>query len=350
MITRTPMGKCADGREADRYTLTNASGAAAQISTLGGCILSIQVPDKDGNISDVTLGYDTLETMQTGGGYMGYLIGRFGNRIGGASFTLSGKEYTLAKNDGENHLHGGIKGFDKKLWEASVEGDALVLSATSPDGEEGYPGTLSVRVVYRFSEDNVLSIDYEASTDADTIVNLTNHVYFNLSGPGCPSVSGHSIQINADLFTEVSDSACIPTGRLLPVEGTPFDLRRLRNIGEGLAQGQENEQMRFGKGYDHNFVIRDFDGTVRQAAVVVDPETGRRLETWTDQPGIQFYGGNMISGETKGKCGVPYVARQGFCLETQHFPDSVHHENFPSCVLRKGETLKTRTEYRFSVE
>lgn len=350
MIMRTTMGKLPSGKEVEKFTLKNANGAQAEISALGGCILSIVVPDKDGKMGDVTLGYDSLPEMQSAGGYMGYLIGRFANRIGGASFELNGKTYTLAKNNGENSLHGGNEGFDKKIWDAQVDGDKLILSIVSPDGEEGYPGTLSLRVTYELSNDNSLSIDYEATCDQDTVQNLTNHVYFNLSGPACETIEDHMIQINASAITEVADSQCIPTGRILPVEGTPLDLRQMRKIGEGLSHEAECEQMQHGSGYDHNYVIDGWDGTLRLASIVEDAKSGRRMETWTDQPGVQFYSGNMIAGDDKGKMGVPYKRRQGFCLETQYYPDCVHHENFPSCVLKKGETFKTRTEYRFLVK
>lgn len=350
MITKHTMGKLATGQEVFAYRLENASGAYATISTLGGCLLSLYVPDREGVLGDVLLGYETLETMQAASGYMGMLIGRYANRIGGATFELNGKTYTLAKNNGENHLHGGIRGFDKYVWDAKVLGEALALSIHSPDGDEGYPGAMDVRVTYTFSEDNVLAIAYEAQADKDTIINLTNHAYFNLSGPACASIGRQRIQINADAITEVASAACIPTGRLMLVDHTPFDLRTLREMGEGLSHQDQDIQMRYGNGYDHNFVIKDWDGTLRQACIVVDSQTGRRMETWTDQPGVQFYSGNSIKGDIPGKMGVPYAARQGFCLETQHFPDSIHHGKFPSCVLKKGETFASRTEYRFSVE
>ena len=340
-----PMGSL-NGKQVDKYRLVGASGAYAEVSTLGCCLLNIFVPDGNGALSDVLLGYETLEAMRKDTAYMGYLIGRFGNRIGGATFELNGKTYVLAKNDGENHLHGGMEGFNKKVWHAVEDGGELVLRLVSPDGDEGYPGELRVTAAYSF-DGQTLRIRYEAVCDQDTVINLTNHAYFNLSGPGCAGLSAHSIQIEADRFTEVSSTACIPTGRLLPVDGTPFDLRKMTKIADGLAAGENDEQMRFGGGYDHNFVINGWDGTLRLVAAVEDEGSGRRMEVYTDQPGIQFYGGNMIGGDVPGKCGAPYQKRQGFCLETQHFPDSIHHEGFPSCVLKKGETYKTVTEYRF---
>ncbi len=350
MITKESMGHLTDGREVFSYRLSNAGGAYADISTLGGCLMRLCVPDQNGTIDDVLLGYDTVATMTEAGGYMGMLIGRYANRIGGASFMLNGREYSLAKNNGENHLHGGPVGFDKKIWEAQERDGALVLTLVSPDGDEGYPGNLSVRVTYAFGDDNALRIAYEAICDQDTIVNLTNHAYFNLSGPESPSIEGHTMQIEADVITEVSSAACIPNGRLMPVDGTPFDLRRPMRIGDGLARQGEDTQMQYGRGYDHNFVIKGHAGTLRRAATVHDPASGRVMETWTDQPGVQFYSGNSIAGDTPGKLGKPYQARQGFCLETQHYPDSVHQKNFPSVVLKAGETFRTATEYRFSVE
>lgn len=349
-VDRESMGTLQNGTEIFRYRLKNASGASADIATLGGCLLSLRVPDRDGVLGDVLLGYDTLETMQAGEGYMGMLIGRYGNRIGGASFELDGIAYHLAKNDGENSLHGGFKGFDKGVWRVErAGGSSLTLSLISPDGEEGYPGTLSVTVTYTLTDRNALRIEYQAQTDHATILNLTNHAYFNLSGPGSASIGDHRMQMLADRFTEVADGACIPTGRLLPVEGTPFDLRAPRILKEGLSHQASDVQMQYGKGYDHNFALTDWDGTLRLACVVEDPGSGRRMETWTDQPGVQLYTGNMIAGDTPGKCGVPYVSRQGFCLETQHYPDSIHHGQFPSCVLRPGEIYRTATEYRFGV-
>ncbi len=350
MIRCERMGQMPDGGQSVyRYTLQNASGARAEIATLGGCWLSMCVPDGKGRFGDVLLGYATLESLLTGRGYMGKIVGRFANRIAGASFSLGGKTYALARNNGENHLHGGWRGFDAYVWEAQTEGDALVLHRTSPDGEEGYPGTLDVQVTYRLGEDNALSIAYEATCDQDTPLNLTNHAYFNLSGPDHPSIVNHVVRIDADAITPVTDAGCIPTGRLMPVEGTPFDLRVPRRIGEGLSYQQTNAQMGFGNGYDHNYVLNRWDGSLRAVATVWDHASGRRMDVATDQPGMQFYTGNGIHGDTPGKAGRPYVPRQGFCLETQYFPDSVHHPAFPSCVLRAGEIYRTQTVYRFGL-
>ena len=349
-ITKQSLGALPCGADVALYTLKNAQGAYVEIATLGATIVSIHVPDKEGRLGDVTLGYRDMAGMSTAKGYMGKVVGRYANRIGGASFTLNGRTYQLAKNNGENTLHGGINGFDKKIYQAQVEGESLVLTAESPDGEENFPGAMRWQVTYSFSDANALRIQYRAECDQDTPVNLTNHVYFNLSGPGCPSACEHRMQIEADYITEVGSSACIPTGRLFPVEGTPLDLRAPRLVGEGLSQQETCEQMRFGNGYDHNFVVRGWDGTLRRIATLWDDASGRRMETWTDQPGVQFYSGNGIAGDLPGKLGVPYQKRQGLCLETQHFPDSVHHDNFPSCILKKGETFESRTEYRFFVE
>lgn len=350
MIRHGVMGRMPDGTEVLRYTLENPQGAYAEISTLGGCLMRLCVPDRLGVLGDVLLGYDTVEAMLAAPGYMGMLVGRYANRIGGASFTLNGKAYTLAKNDKGNHLHGGLHGFDKYVWQAREEGKSLILSIHSPDGDEGYPGALDVRVEYTFTDKNVLRIAYHATCDADTVINLTNHAYFNLYGPQSPSIKEHLIQINADAITAVADGACIPTGELMPVENTPFDLRSPRRIGDGLKEQATDMQMQYGSGYDHNFCLQGEAGTLRQACVAEDMRSGRVLEAWTDQPGVQFYTGNMISGDTPGKLGVPYRPRQGFCLETQHYPDSVHHANFPSCVLRAGDVYHTVTEYRLSVK
>ena len=349
-ITKRPFGTLADGTAVSCWTMENAHGLRAELLDYGATIRSVQVPDRAGRLIDVVLGYDDLAGYAGNPSFYGATIGRFGNRIGGAAFELNGKTYTLAKNDGENSLHGGNKGLDAKVWDAKIDGEKLVLSIVSPDGEEGYPGTMHVTVTYTFSDDNALGIHYEAESDQDTIINLTNHVYFNLEGPAAETVCNHRIQILADRFTEVSSAACIPTGNLPLVEGTPFDLRQPRLIAEGLSHTDECEQLQFGHGYDHNFVVAGWDGSFRHIATLFDDKTGRRMETWTDQPGVQFYGGNAISGNTPGKLGKPYVARQGLCLETQHYPDSIHHPDFPSCVLKAGEKYDTRTEYRFFAE
>lgn len=346
-ITQEPFGKLKDGCAVTKYTLTNASGAYVSFVDYGGHIVELVVPDASGKLSDIVLGYDTIDTVTTGGGYMNALVGRYANRIGGASFELDGKVYTLAANNGANHLHGGIVGFDKRIWTSKAVDDGVELCLVSEDGDEGYPGTLSVSVIYRWSEDNALTIEYAATCDKRTIMNLTNHAYFNLAGLAAQSLATHEIRINADAITPVSSPACIPTGELMRVDGTPFDLRSFRNIREGLEGIGTNEQMKFGNGYDHNFVLNGKG--LREACVVRESSTGREMVVTTDAPGVQFYSGNSIKGDTIGKAGRPYAARQGFCLETQNFPDSIHHAAFPSPVLSPGETYRTTTRFSFGV-
>ncbi|MDR1570103.1 MAG: galactose mutarotase [Oscillospiraceae bacterium] len=347
-ITRKPFGELPDGAKADAFTLTNESGASVSFTAYGGTILSILVPDRAGELGDVTLGYPSLAAMRVAGGYMNALVGRYANRIGGASFELDGKTYRLAANDGVNHLHGGAVGFDKKIWRADEIKGGVRLGIISPDGEEGYPGELSVAVTYTWNDANELGILYEAVSDGRTILNLTNHAYFNLSGPSYPNLDRHSIRVDADAITAVSGAGCIPTGERLPVENTPLDLRSLRNISEGLSEESTNEQMRFGSGYDHNYIING--AGMRLAAEAVDFLSGRTMRVYTDQPGVQFYSGNHISGTTIGKAGVPYRRRQGFCLETQNFPDAIHHPDFPSCVLSPGEVYRRETRFAFGTD
>ncbi|MEG0766780.1 MAG: aldose epimerase family protein [Clostridia bacterium] len=346
ILTKKPFGSLPTGETVALYTLTNTRGASVCIATYGGTLVSINVPDASGLFGDVLLGYDQLDAMRQASGYMGMLIGRFANRIGGAQFSLGGKTYQLAANNGVNHLHGGVHGLHHKVWEATAGDDCLILRCESPDGEENYPGTLAVQVTYTWSETCALGIHYQAVCDQDTVINLTNHAYFNLSGPACPTILQHEIQIDAEAITAVADSACIPTGELRPVADTPFDLRTFRTIGEGLDQA--DEQLRFGNGYDHNFVLYPAQGGVRRIAQVRDRASGRQMEVYTDQPGVQFYTGNSIKSDFPGKLGVPYHARQGLCLETQTFPDGIHHPTFPSCVLKAGDTFDSTTRFGFS--
>jgi aldose 1-epimerase len=348
-ITKQVYGKTADGRNVDIYTLTNDKGIEARIINYGGIVVSLKVPDNKGQMGDVVLGFDDLESYLTKNPYFGALIGRYGNRIAKGRFTLDGRAYKLATNNGENHLHGGLKGFDKQLWKAkpftTKQGPALELSYVSKDGEEGYPGKLSVTVVYTLTNDNSLRIDYTATTDKDTVVNLTNHSYFNLAGSG--DILSHQLIINADKFTPV-DSGLIPTGELCNVKGTPFDFTAPHSIGERIEA--QAEQIVFGKGYDHNFVLNNWDKTLRQQVRVYEPTTGRVMEVFTTEPGVQFYSGNFLDGTLTGKGGKIYQRRYGFCLETQHFPDSPNHPNFPTTTLKKGETYRTTTLYRFSAK
>lgn len=345
-----PFGS-AGGQPVKLYTLTNRHGMEAKITNYGATVVSLVVPDREGRMEDVLLGYDTLEGYLQSTFYVGPVVGRYANRIAKGRFKLNGKEYKLAANNGENHLHGGINGFDKVVWKARTlrtrDGDAVELSYLSPDGEEGYPGNLLVRVVYTLTNRNELRIDYSATTDKDTIVNLTNHAYFNLAGHGNGQILNHSLMINADRFTP-SDEKAIPTGELRSVAGTPFDFRRATVIGARIEQN--DEQLKFGRGYDHTFVINGWAGTLRQAARASEPTTGRVMEVWTTEPGMQFYTGNYLESAMRGKGGKAYGERYGFCLETQHFPDSPNKPRFPSTVLRKGARFASTTVYKFSAQ
>jgi len=346
-VEKQPFGKTADGTPVDLYTLTNSKGVRVAITNYGGIVVSLFTPDRNGNPGDIVLGFERLEDYLKGHPYFGAIIGRYGNRIAKGRFTLDGVEYKLAQNNGENHLHGGLVGFDKKVWKArdfvDAEGQHLELRYTSPDGEEGYPGNLDVTVTYSLNEQNQLRIDYVATTDKPTVVNLTNHSYFNLAGEG--DILGHLLRLNADYFTPV-DAGLIPTGELRPVKGTPFDFTEPTPIGARIEQ--DDEQLRYGRGYDHNFVLRGGGGSLAEAAEVYEPKTGRVLRVLTTEPGVQFYTGNFLDGTLRGKYGRVYHRRTGFCLETQHFPDSPNKPHFPSTVLRPGQTYRSTTIYEFS--
>ena len=321
---KTPWGKTPDGQQVDVYTLTNKNGVEATITTYGGAVVSLKVPDRNGKLGDVVLGYASLD----------------------------GKTYTLAQNNGENTLHGGTKGFNKAVWTAkeipAKNGQALELTYLSKDGEEGFPSNLDVRVIYTLTDSNELKIDYSATSGKTTVVNLTNHSYFNLAGPGSGDILNHILTMEADQFTPV-DAGLIPTGELRDVAGTPFDLRKPTAIGARI--NEDNEQLKLAGGYDHNFALRRKSGEpISLAARVMDPKTGRVLEVWTDQPGIQFYTGNFLDGSVRGKDGIAYTKRSAFCLETQHFPDSPNQPKFPSTVLKPGERYHTTTIYKFSSE
>ncbi|HWR54788.1 MAG TPA: aldose epimerase family protein [Bryobacteraceae bacterium] len=347
-VTKQAYGKTADGRDIQLYTLTNKNGMTVAIMNYGGIITSIKTPDRSGKLDDIVLGFDSVDGYLQTHPYFGALIGRYGNRIAKATFTLNGTVYKLAANDGANHLHGGIKGFDKVLWDARESADAssqrLELKYVSKDGEEGYPGTLSTTVVYTLTDENDLRIDYSATTDKDTVLNLTNHSYFNLAGQGQGDILSHEMMIAADRFTPI-DAGLIPTGELKPVEGTPFDFRKPTAIGAHIDD--DDEQLVRGKGYDHNFVLNRSGSDLELAARVSEPKSGRVLEVLTTQPGIQFYTGNFLDGTLTGKGGKVYEQRYGFCLETQHFPDSPNQPKFPSTVLKPGEQYRTTTLYRF---
>lgn len=341
-------GRTPDGQDVDIYTLTNDRGMEAKIATYGGTLVSLTAPDRNGKFDDVVLGFEYLENYFRSSPFFGCLVGRFANRIANAKFTLNGVECSLAVNDGPNSLHGGKKGFDKVVWQADeiVTSDAasLALGYISKDGEEGYPGTLSVIVVYTLLNDNSLRIDYTATTTKDTVLNLTNHTYFNLAGAG--DILSHKLMLAADQFTPVN-STLIPTGELASVAGTPLDFRQLTTIGDRI--NDKHEQMVLGGGYDHNFVVRGDAGTLRPAARVYEPNTGRLMDVSTTEPGVQFYSGNFMK-EVIGKRGAKYDYRGGLCLETQHFPDSPNQPDFPSTVLKPGETFKSTTVFAFCAE
>ncbi len=346
-ITKEPFGKAKTGELVERFTLRNKNGMEASILTYGGIIQALRLPDGPGKTLDVALGFDTLDGYLGEHPYFGALIGRYGNRIGNAKFTLNGTEYKLAANNNGHALHGGLKGFDKVVWAPrEVPGDepALDLTYTSKDGEEGYPGDLSVTVRYTLTNANELRIDYSATTDKDTVVNLTNHTYFNLAGAGEGDILGHSIQILADRFTPV-DAGLIPTGELRAVAGTPFDFGDMKPIGSRILQPEP--QLENGKGYDHNYVLNSGGGPLALAARVSGPNGLRTMEVLTTEPGIQFYTGNFLDGTIKGKGGRTYGHRYGFCLETQHFPDSPNKPDFPSVVLKPGQKYQSTTVYRF---
>jgi aldose 1-epimerase len=343
-------GKTPAGEPVELYTLTNSKGAEARIMTYGGVVVSLKMPDRSGKLGDIVNGFDSLAGYvgQPPPPYFGALIGRYGNRIANGKFTLDGVQYTLPQNDGQNSLHGGTRGFDKVLWKAKpLNGESLELTYLSKDGEDGYPGNLSVTVIYTLTDKNELKIDYSATTDKDTVVNLTNHSYFNLAGQGVGDVLGHVVTINADRFTPV-DEGLIPTGELRKVDGTPFDFRTPRAIGERI--NAQDEQLTYGKGYDHNWVLNRMGTALQLAAKVTEPKSGRVMEVLTTEPGLQFYTGNQLDGSIHGKGGAVYGKRSAFCMETQHFPNSPNQPNFPSTVLKPGARYHTTTIYRFSTQ
>lgn len=336
------------------YTLKNNNGIELRILDYGGIIVSLKVPDRTGQLDDVVLGFDSLADYQRASPYFGAIIGRYGNRIARGRFTLDGHAYTLATNNGPNHLHGGLKGFDKVVWDVSPlerqDSVGLVFRYTSPDGEEGYPGTLRTTVTYMLTEESELIFDYHATTDRPTPVNLTQHSYFNLAGDGRADVLGHVVTLNAHSFTPV-DSTLIPTGEIRSVERTPFDFRTPATIGARIDQ--DDEQLRYGRGYDHNFVLNQSGDDRRAgatlAARVYEPSSGRVMEIYTTEPGLQFYSGNFLDGTLRGKNGVRYGRRSGFAMETQHFPDSPNRPQFPSTILEPGREYRSRTVLRFTV-
>jgi aldose 1-epimerase len=348
-VAKEPFGKTLDGKPVDIYTLSNTNGVEARICNYGGIVVSLKCPDKDGHIGDVVLGYDNLDGYLTNSPYFGAMIGRYGNRIAKGHFTLDGVTYTLAVNNGPNALHGGLKGFDKKVWAARVlpcdDGPSLELTYTSKDGEEGYPGTLKVTAVYTLLSDNGLRLEYTATTDKDTVLNLTQHSYFNLAGKG--DVLGHKVFIDADKFTPV-DETLIPTAEIRDVAGTPFDFRKSTAIGDRI--GQDDKQLKYGNGYDHNYVLKHKMGHLDIIARVTEPTTGRVLEVLSTEPGLQFYSGNFLDGSNVGKGGQVYQFRNAFCMEPQHYPDSPNQSGFPPVVLRPGQVYHNTIIFRLSVE
>ena len=351
-VSKASFGKTSDGQNIDLYTLRNTHGVEAKITNYGGIVVSLKVPDRNGKFDDVVLGFNDLDTYLTSNGpYLGALIGRYGNRIAKGRFTLNGVEYKLATNNGANHLHGGIKGFDKVVWNGremkTAAGPAVVLTYLSKDGEEGYPGNLNVRVIYTLTNNNELKIDYSATTDKDTVTNLTHHSYFNLAGEGNGDILNHLVTINGSRFVP-TDAESIPTGKLKAVAGTPFDFLKPAAIGSRIDQ--DDEQIKFGRGYDHTWVINGRAGVMRLAATAYEANSGRVMQVWTTEPGVQFYTGNFLDGTLTGKSGKVYQRRYGFCLETQHYPDSPNQPSFPTTTLKKGQTLKSTTIYRFSAK
>ena len=353
-IKKQAFGKTADGKDVDLYTLTNANGLKTEIMTYGGIVRTLEVPDRDGNLGDIVLGYDSLDEYIENNPYFGALVGRYGNRIAKGKFTLDGVEYTLATNNGPNHLHGGVKGFDKVVWDAEPMEDetsvGLKLTYLSKDGEEGYPGNLKCTVIYTLTNDNELKVSYEAETDKATVLNLTHHSYFNLGGHNSGDILAHELMLTADNFTPV-DEGLIPTGEIKPIKGTLMDFTRPIPIGARIAQVKG--------GYDHNYVLNSSGGSLALAASVYEPRSGRVMEIFTTEPAIQFYSGNFLDGSNKGKgarrVGAParqavYNKHNGFCLETQHFPDSPNKPNFPSVVLKPGDKYTHLTVHKFSAK
>ena len=349
-VTKETFGKNVFGEETDLFTLTNSNGLRARIMNHGGILVSLEVPDRDGNLADVVLGHDTAAEYAEEGPYFGAAIGRFGNRIKDGKFTLDGVEYTLVQNNGANALHGGLRGFDKVIWDTEIleAENAIRMTYVSADGEEGFPGEVKTIMTYTLTEKNELKLDYAAETTKATPYNITNHTYFNLAGQDSGCQGKQIMMINADTYLP-TDATSIPVGEEAPVEGTPFDFRSPHPIGERIDE--ENEQLGFAGGYDHNWCLnQQAEGALTLCARTEDPSSGRVMETWTTEPGVQFYAGNFLDGTLKGKGGCMYVRRGGFCLETQHYPDSPNQPQFPSTILRPGDAFSSQTIYKFSTK
>lgn len=346
-IEQKHFGATHDGQNVDEITLTNGGGASAKFITYGAAITNLLVPDKNGKMGDVVLGFDNMKQYENQSPFFGAIVGRVGNRIARGLFTIDQEHYAVPVNNGLNHLHGGFKGYDKRIWKAetamTADGPSVRFTLLDPDGAEGYPGNLNVTVIYSLTGTNALKIQYYATTDHATPLNITNHAYFNLKDAGKTDILGHVFQANADSYTPVDDTL-IPTGEIASVKGTPIDFTNPKPIGKDIkAMGGDPI------GYDHNLVLRSQDGSMAKAVEVYEPESGRRMEVWTTQPGVQFYSGNFLDGTTSGKHGAVYHQYSGFCLETQHYPDSVNHANFPNAVLKPHDVYHQVTEYRFFV-
>ncbi len=344
-------GKLQDGREVLQFTMKNTAGVEVKIINYGAIVTSLKVPDRNGKLEDVVLGYDSLQGYVEDKAYLGAIVGRYGNRIGKGKFKLDGKEYQLTINDGVNHLHGGKVGYNKVLWDAKVVSDtgepSLALTYVSPDGEEGYPGTVTLTVTYTLTNNNELKIEYKGTTDKPTILNPTHHSYFNLTGSPTNTILDHQLTIEADTYTPV-DKGLITTGKIVSVEKTPLDFRTFTAIGARI--NDKFEQLIFGKGYDHNWVLKNYDGKVRKVTELYEPTSGRLMTVYSDQPGMQFYSGNFLDGTIKGKSGIAYQLRTGLCLEAQCYPDSPNKPKFPTVVLKSGDVYQQTTIYQFSTK
>ena len=344
-IERKTIGMTSDGQHVDQITLINAKGAMARLITFGATLTELHIPDRSGNLADVVLGFDLLKQYEEQSPYFGATIGRVGNRIGRGRFSLDGRSYALVTNNGLNHLHGGFRGYDKRVWNAEMgmtaDGPSVRFTLVDPDGCEGYPGTVNVSVIYTLTASNAIKIQYFATTDKPTPINLTNHSYFNLKDGGVTNTLGHLARFHADAYTPIDDSL-IPSGEIALVRGTPIDFTAVKPVGRDIkAMGNAG-------GYDHNLVLRSQNGELAKAAEIYEPTTGRLMELWTTEPGVQFYSGNFLDGSIKGKANIAYGQHSGFCLETQHYPDSVNQPAFPTVILQPGQTYRQVTEYRFS--